>query len=88
MKLQLLIHFLESNSLISPVKKVNSLSSAASKSYRALTLRGSLGFGFALLDDAAIFIDGYREELWLIPEVIVSLGEPESFNDNSIALSI
>lgn len=71
--------------LISPVLKVNSLSSAASKSYRALTFLGSLaGVVLELRLVAPKFVEGYKEEL---PEE--DLGDPDvSFKDNSIAFTI
>lgn len=49
--------------LISPAVNVNSLSSAASKSYRALTFLGSLA---GVVDTTAVdvkLVDGYSEEL-------------------------
>lgn len=63
------------NILISPELKVNSLSSAASKSYNALTFLASLtGAAVAVLDVVAdtLLTDGYKDVL----TVFVFLGDP------------
>lgn len=71
--------------LISPLLKVSSLSSAASKLYSALTFRGSFA-GVAELTPLK-FVDGYNDEE--PPAAADDLGEPDvSFNESSIALTI
>ena len=56
--------------------KVNSLSSAASKSYRARTLRLSL----AGATEAEVVIDGYKDE-----DEATLVVTSASFNDSAIA---
>lgn len=70
--------------LISPLLKVSSLSSAASKLYNALTFLGS--FAGATGAKLLKLVDGYSDVEALTAD---DLGEPDvSFNDSSIAFTI
>jgi hypothetical protein len=68
---------------MSPALKLSSLSSAASKSYRALTLVSCGGGEDGLTGE--LLIEGYSEELLMAPPLLLDFDLPDSFRDSSIA---